>query len=209
MKKVLLFATLFLGVANAVFSQVLSLSGTTVTGTCISDAQINVTGSGGTSPYQFRLTAGPAGITYPTAYQSGTNFSGLKAGTYTVQVMDNTGTTATTNVTTTTSYVNLTLVSGIIVANTCPVTPNGIVNLTRAGGKAPYSYSLLQGATVKYGPQAGNMFTGVADGTYTAQVQDACGEIRTFSVTVALNDFKWINVKTADNNFYHLGKCYR
>jgi len=203
-KNYILLALIFLFSKTDLFAQALSVSATQVAGTCIADAQINATGSGGSAPYQYRLTAGPAGLTYPTPY-GGSHFSGLKAGTYTVQVLDNLGTTATTNVTVTTSYVNLTLTSGTIISNTCPVTPNGIVNLISTGGKAPYSYSLLQGATVKYGPQSSTVFSGVADGTYTAQVQDGCGEIRTFSITVALNDYKWNNVKTSDNNFITSG----
>ncbi|MGC4102973.1 T9SS type A sorting domain-containing protein [Ferruginibacter sp.] len=204
MKKGSVFIFLFFLGIGKIMSQ-LSVTATPIAGSCVSNAQINASGAGGTTPYQYRLTAGPAGITYPTAYQSGTNFSGLKAGSYTLQVKDNLGSLASTSVTVTTSYVNLILNSVTTTANHCPLSPDGLANVSITGGKAPFSYSLLQGATVVYGPQSSNAFTGIADGTYTAQVTDACGEVRTFSTTVPLIDYKWLNVKTFDNGFITSG----
>ena len=56
------------------------------------DGKITVSGSGGTSPYQFSLNGGP--------FQTSGMFPGLEAGNYTVEVRDANGCTETTGVVT-------------------------------------------------------------------------------------------------------------
>ncbi|MFT3679348.1 MAG: T9SS type A sorting domain-containing protein [Ferruginibacter sp.] len=186
-------------------AQSLSLTAAQVAGNCSSNAQINATVTGGTAPYIFRLTAGAAGVTYPTAWQNSTNFSGLKPGAYTVQVQDNIGAVFSRNVTVTSTYVSLNLSNATSTPNKCPLSPSGTVTATVSAGRTPYSYRLLQGVAEIKPAQASNTFTSVTDGSYTAEVTDACGEIRTYAVTVALNDYKWADIKSGDNGFVNSG----
>ncbi|HMO62628.1 MAG TPA: T9SS type A sorting domain-containing protein [Ferruginibacter sp.] len=199
--------TLFLlgGIHTSIFAQALNLTVSQVAGTCATNAQINAAATGGSGPYQFRLTAGATGIAYPTAWQSGTNFSGLKPGTYTVEALDNAGAVAARNITVTTSYVSLNLSNATSTANHCPLNPNGSITATVTAGRTPYSYRLLQGSIEVKPAQAGNKFTEVKEGNYTVEVTDACGEIRTRAITVALNDFKWRDSKNSDNDLVNSG----
>ncbi len=201
-----LFSAISMLAFNATsLAQPLNLTATQIAGNCSSNAQINATATGGTAPYQYRLTAGAAGTTYPTPWQSGTNFSGLKPGAYTVQVQDNIGANFSRNVTVTTTYVSLNLSNVTNTPNRCPLSPDGTVTATVSAGRTPYTYRLLQGATEIMPAQSANRFTAVTDGSYTVEVTDACGEIRTFASVVALNDFKWRDSKNSDNDLVNSG----
>lgn len=205
--KVVLLSSFFLYASiNYTKAQALSISASVVNGTCSNNGQLNVSASGGTAPYQYRLTDGPSGLLYPTSYQSGTNYASLKAGTYTIEVKDAANNIATITKTITTSYVSLNITSVNATANHCSGASDGTVKITATAGRTPYTYALLSGTTVINGPQASNTFTGIADGTYTAQVTDACGEIRTYSVIIPLLNWTFNDlVKTQDNNFFGAG----
>ncbi|MFT3679349.1 MAG: T9SS type A sorting domain-containing protein [Ferruginibacter sp.] len=203
--KQLLFTIAFLLAGKMIFAQALSLTVSQVAGNCVSNAQVNATASGGTLPYQFRLTAGAAGSTYPTAWQSSTNFPGLRAGTYTVQVQDNLGAVAGRNINVTTTYTSLAITTVAVKNNYCPLSPDGRITITATAGKTPYIYELLQGSTTVAGPQNNNVFNNLTEGNYTVQVTDACGEIRTYNSTLLLTDFKWKDVKNSDVDFIVTG----
>jgi len=117
--------------------------------------------SGGTAPYQYSLD----GITW----QAGTNFPGLAAGNYTVRIRDAGATVCSTTFSATvgqTSAVSAPPPSSSMA--TCGGS-NGTITINGAtGGTPPYQYS-LDGISW----QAGNTFTGLAGGSYTAWVRDA------------------------------------
>ncbi|MCW3113800.1 MAG: C-terminal target protein [Segetibacter sp.] len=65
---------------------------------------------------------------------------------------------------------------------TCVGSSTGTITASATGGNPPYTYSLNSGAY-----QASNVFTGLAAGTYTLNVQTSTGCISSTSVTVATN----------------------
>jgi gliding motility-associated-like protein len=129
---------------------------------------INLTVTGGTSPYSFAWT-GPNGFTSTTE-----DPTGLAAGVYNVTVTDNSGCTTTATATVAQS-------GSTIQATATPVNascgPTGSVTLTVQGGNAPLTYLWNNGATSQN-------LTNVAAGTYTVTVTDAAGCTGTASATV-------------------------
>lgn len=112
-----------------------------------------------------------------TTYQTGNFFTGLIAGQYTLVVRDANGCTNSAIVIITTSIApTLSAVPG---ADTCNQS-NGTITAFGNGGAAPLQYS-INGNTF----QPGNVFNGLAAGTYTVTVKDATGCTRTVTVTVA------------------------
>ena len=126
-----------------------------------STGAINLTPSGGTTPYTYTWSNGA----------TTQDLSGIVAGTYTVVVNDANGTTggctATTTVTITQPAAALTL-SSTQVNVLCNGATTGSIDLTPAGGTAPYAYAWSNGATTQD-------LTGLAAGTYTVNVTDANG----------------------------------
>ena len=116
--------------------------------------------TGGTAPYSSALNNG--------IFTSGTSFSNLPAGTYTVYLRDANGCMVSVGVTLTAPPV-LTL-TGTATAVACNGTANGSLTVTASGGIAPYTYSLNGGT---FSPVS--TFSGLSAGTYTLQVKDANG----------------------------------
>ncbi|GGG29350.1 hypothetical protein GCM10011323_36000 [Pontibacter amylolyticus] len=134
----------------------------------ISVSEVN----GGTTPYTYSINGG--------TFQSGTGFTNLAAGTYTIAVKDANGCTATREVEVTdiAGPSDLTLASK---ASTCG-SANGSVSVNNvAGGTAPYTYS-IDGTNF----QATASFGTVLAGTYTITVKDANG--CTFSKAIVVED---------------------
>lgn len=130
---------------------------------------ITAFGSSGTAPLQYSING--------NAYQVSNQFSGLTPGNYTVWVKDANGCMA--NVAVTIPNSPAPNVTAISTSAACSNT-NGTITATGAGGIAPLQYSV---DGVNY--QAGNIFTGLAAGSYTVSVKDATGCINTVAVTVA------------------------
>ncbi|MDQ1161099.1 aminopeptidase-like protein [Chryseobacterium sp. SORGH_AS 447] len=156
---------------NATVTQPASaISGTTVVTNVAcngaSNGAINLTPVGGTAPYTFNWGGG---ITTEDR-------TGLAAGTYTVVITDANGCTATVNATVTqpTSAVSGTTV---VTNVACNGASNGAINLTPAGGTAPYTFNWGGGVTTEDR-------TGLAAGTYTVVITDANGCTATVNATV-------------------------
>ena len=122
-----------------------------------STGAINLTVAGGTPGYTYAWSNGA--ITQ--------DLSGLSAGTYSVTVTDLNGCTATTSVTITqpSAAVSLSQTNSPVL---CFGASTGAIDLTVAGGTAPYTYSWSNGAITQD-------LTNVPTGTYTVVVNDANG----------------------------------
>lgn len=137
------------------------------------DGAIDLTPSGGASPYDFVWTALP----FFTAFTE--DISGLEDGTYNVLITDQTGCfTLLSFDLTEPDPLQLDLALTPI---TCPGTDDGEIDLTIAGGTPEYTISWdLDGS----GTAASEDLTGLAPGTYTVTVTDANDCVETASVTL-------------------------
>jgi gliding motility-associated-like protein len=121
---------------------------------------ITVTGTGGVTPYQFKLAAG--------SYQASGTFTSLIAGVYTITIQDANHCSSDVIVTLAQPSANL---AGSILAQTnvsCPGLADGSVTVAGTGGTTPYQYS-LNGAAF----QNSGIFSGLVRGTYSVAVRDA------------------------------------
>ncbi len=127
-----------------------------------SDGNTHVIASGGTSPYTFKLTT-------QSTFSSESTFSGLSAGSYTIQIKD-------ANQCNTTASVEIleppaiTLSASIQQQVTCHGGNNGVMLLTAAGGTGALSYS-KDGNTY----QISNRFNTLVADSYTMYVKDVNG----------------------------------
>ena len=144
---------------------------TTITAARCSNANggITVTASGGQNPLQFSLD----GI----SYQSGSAFTNILPGDYTVYVRDGLGCITTRNILVGNSPAPHTLTSTIVNA-ACGLN-NGSITVAGVGGTAPLQYSVNGTAY-----QAGTIFNSMAAGAYTLYVKDALGCITTSSASL-------------------------
>jgi len=120
-------------------------------------------------PIQYSLNGGPT--------QTSNIFSGLAAGTYTINVTDAIGCTGSTNVTIT-QGAGISAIFGTT-PTSCSGANNGSIVVMASGGSLPYQYSLNGGPL-----QNGNVFSGLAAGNYSIRVVDVNGCNASFSVTV-------------------------
>ncbi len=139
-----------------------------------SDGAINITATGGTSPYTYDWGGG---ITAEDR-------TGLSAGTYNVVVTDANGCTTSGSF-----AVNQPAMLTVSVAKTdptCDATPpdfDGTINITVAGGASPYTYDWADLGTpgVFTDPEDRS---GLSAGTYTVTVKDAQGCTATATTTL-------------------------
>ncbi|ULC58063.1 T9SS type B sorting domain-containing protein [Flaviramulus sp. BrNp1-15] len=145
--------------------------------TCTTNGEITVSGvSGGTAPYEYSLDG--------TTFQTGTTFSGLTNGTYTVRVRD------ANNCTVMLSSINIDSLNpptDLDFSNpplSCPTVTTD-VTLTSTGGTTPLEYRIILPAASATGYQTSNVFSGLAPDTYTFEVRDANDCIYTESYTIS------------------------
>lgn len=124
-----------------------------------SNGQINVSSTGGTGTRNYSING--------TTYQSGTNFSGLAAGIYTVYVKDVTSCITTQTVAVAApSALTVTLTA---VSATCNGFEDGSITAVAGGGIGGYSYSLGDGYS------SVGTFAYLPAGSYTVSVMDMNG----------------------------------
>ncbi|WP_207429749.1 SprB repeat-containing protein, partial [Pedobacter sp. SYSU D00535] len=132
-----------------------------------STGAIDITVTGGTSPYTYAWSNGA----------TTEDLTGLAAGTYMVTVTDKNNITATTSATITEPSallaVSVTSQTDVSVKGAS----TGAIDITVAGGTAPYTYAWSNGATTED-------LTGLAAGTYTVTVSDKNGITATTSATI-------------------------
>jgi large repetitive protein len=138
-----------------------------------STGSINLTPSGGTSPYAFSWT-GPNGFTASTE-----DLTGLKAGAYSVLITDNKGCTLTRNINL--SQPSLIVINSSVNPTLCNGSNTGSVTLAVSGGVSPYTYSWT-------GPSGFTASTkdisSLEAGSYTVTVTDANACTRQLTVQI-------------------------
>lgn len=153
---------------------VLAATNTVTNVTCngSSTGAVNLTVTGGVTPYTFAWT-GPSSFTATTE-----DLTARPAGTYNVTVTD--GNACTTTSTATINQPTAITASATNTSVSCNAGSNGTITVTASGGTAPYTYS-SNGTTF----QASNSFTGLTAGTYTLTVKDAnnCTQTTTTTIT--------------------------
>jgi len=153
------------------------------------DGQVTLTPAGGTPPYQYSINAG-------ATFQSGNVFSNLAPGSYSILIEDANGCITAPWSAIGVSYANFQLWSHArfvnISAANCPLvisaTPsapacgneNSISITNTTGGTTPYFYSIDGGA---FGPLTGGGFFGLSPGEHTVTVEDAMGQIASYTYT--------------------------
>jgi gliding motility-associated-like protein len=129
---------------------------------------INITVSGGTSPYTYLWSNGA----------TTEDITGLKAGTYTVTITDANGCSTTS--TSTVEAISVPITVTPVVTNTTCTASIGAISLIVNGGTAPYTYLWNNGATTPN-------ISGLAAGTYSLAITDANGCITNMPFTVGTN----------------------
>ncbi len=135
------------------------------------DGAINVSGSGGSGNFEFRLN--------DLAFQASGVFSNLSAGNYTVTVRDGDGCERTLAVTVQGFATNLAVAATAVVPDNQCVADNGSITVAATGGQAPFQFQLGTGA---FGNSSS--FSALRSGNYTISVRDAANCLQTLTVTV-------------------------
>jgi gliding motility-associated-like protein len=140
---------------------------------CNGDANgiITVVGSGTYAPYTYALGSG--------SFSATNVFTGLAANTYSVHIKDSAQCYFDTTVTV--SQPTVVVASATVTANaSCYGGANGVITASGSGGTPPYTYSINSG-----GYSVSNVFSGLAAGTYTVNVKDANGCIKSTTATIS------------------------
>ncbi|AEA44076.1 PKD domain containing protein [Fluviicola taffensis DSM 16823] len=134
------------------------------------DGSLTVSGAGGTGVLHYSLNGGTS--------QTNATFANLAGGTYTVQVVDDNGCSASTSaIVDVINNLTALLIDDQDVS--CNGLSDGTVQLGGTGTPAPYTYSLVGGTS-----QTSNTFTGLGAGTYNYVVTDGNNCRDTVSVTI-------------------------
>jgi len=137
-----------------------------------STGEIEVTATGGTSPYNYTMNNDPVPDNGP--------YTNLTAGTYTIEVTDDNGCTDNMNITITEpDELIISEVTSSHVDVDCFGNATGELEVTATDGTTPYSYTLEGGAS-----QESGLFTGLTAGTYTLEVTDDHGCTDNMTVTI-------------------------
>ncbi len=145
------------------------------------NGQINITVSGGTPPYQYSIDGG-------TTYQSTSNFSGLAAGSYDVNILDGGGCTESSTI----SISNIGGVTASITSNQSICAGNS-TTITAGGAGNNGTYSWDNGL----GSGASHVVSPTSTTTYSVVVTDASGCTDNASVIVSVNTAPTISVSPA------------
>ncbi|HWB64526.1 MAG TPA: SprB repeat-containing protein, partial [Chitinophagales bacterium] len=149
------------------------------------DGKITIAASGGIRPYHYSLNGGPS--------QLGNQFTGLSAGTYTVEVIDSNNCTNDSIVTISNSYI----IGDSIQSQTnvsCYGGADGSVTVALYGGTPPYSYS-INGSIFQNSPT----FNGLTAGNYVVTLRDFRGCTDFLSITITQPNQLSIHVDTVIN----------
>ncbi len=134
---------------------------------------VSVAGSGGTGTITYSIN----GVDF---FVSG-SFNGLGAGNYTLTLKDDNDCTR-DSIISIAEPASLSISSATVDSITCSGANNGTIDITSTGGTAPIKYTLNPGAI----SNDHGLFTGLAPGIYTVEVDDAegCGPLNTAPLTI-------------------------
>ena len=163
----------------------------------LSETHVNVSCQGGSNgSVDLTVTGGTGPFTYAWSNGATTqDLSGLAAGTYNVTVTDANNCTALLGATVTQPAL-LTLSETHV--NVCTGGSNGSVDLTVAGGTAPYGYAWSNGATSED-------LSGLAAGTYNVTVTDAHGCTQGLGVTITVTQLAIVSTAGSNGTISPLG----
>lgn len=136
----------------------------------VSNGQITVAVTNGTSPYQYALNTG--------SYTASNTFTGLATGTYIIHVKDVHDCIKDTTVTLVDSMQMQ--VQSVVTQALCFGTASGTVTLNPSGTTAPYTYALGTGIFA-----AGNTFNNLAAGTYVFHIKDQNQCLKDTTITIS------------------------
>ncbi len=163
--------------ARTLHLTILSVTSTTskTDATCFGTAtgSITVTPTYGVTPFTYRIGT-------VAGYVSTNTFNNLKAGKYTVSILDANGCAGITSQVTITQPVAVTGTFTKTNVTTCYGGNNGTITVTPTTGFAPYTFKL--GTTGSYA--ASNVFNNLKAGTYTVYIQDANSCVGKIVVTI-------------------------
>jgi len=150
--------------------------------TCFqSNGVINVTVTGGTSPFYYSASTGDVLISYSTTY----SLSGLSAGDYQFLITDSglCSVGATASIQSAQGMAKVTVIG----QNSICSTSNGVITISVVGGVAPYSYTLVypdaNQETVNTS-QLTQVYSNLGTGTYSVYVTDSSNCTYTQEVTI-------------------------
>lgn len=127
------------------------------------DGTIDITASAGLAPYTYSIDGGTT--FFPTS-----SFTGVNAGTYSIEVLDANGCSETATATVT-EPTPITIDAVLNTTISCEGLADGAFELVVSGGTPPYLYSNDGGTTLV----GSSSFTGLSAGTYNVVIQDANG----------------------------------
>ncbi|MBO3698687.1 SprB repeat-containing protein, partial [Roseivirga sp. E12] len=151
--------------------------GSSTDATCFnsSDGSITATGTGGWGAYTYQWVRLSDNAVIGTA----ATITGLAAGDYRLDIIDRSGTGCTISTPTLTINSPPEIIPTASISNAlCNGDANGAIDLSVAGGVAPYTYSWSNGATSQD-------ISGLTAGNYTVTITDnaGCTDVETFTVT--------------------------
>ena len=145
------------------------------TGNATQPAEVTITGSGGTAPYTYSFDGG-------VNYTSTNTYFTYAAGTITAYVKDANGCIIATPIDVVVPALDVPTDLDFVSTPVTCLAVTSDVTLTATNGVGPLAYEIISPITV--GPQASNVFTGLAPDTYVFTVTDANGCYYTESFTV-------------------------
>ena len=161
---------------------------TVVNPTCegYADGSVEITGTGGTSPYQYAMGNG--------SFTSPGEFSLLTEGTYVFYVKDANGCLHDTTMTLT-GFPHIVLGDHIVTPTKCYGSADGAIEFIATAGMQPFVYSINGGSS-----SPSNIFTGLYAGSYQVTVTDDEGCYKTAPVNVPQPDSLHINMNITNND---------
>ena len=130
---------------------------------------LSVSPTGGKKPYSYSANG--------SRFVKANTSNNIKAGTYTIVVMDANGCTSDTTIKIT--QPTKLKIRAMAAKPSCKDNSDGTITVTASGGTAPYLYNINNGIYV-----SSNVFTGLAAGSYVVGIKDANGCIITTTVIV-------------------------
>lgn len=170
-----------------------SQSSTDISCSGSNDGSITITGTGGTGVLTYTLNPGA------TEVNTSGNFTGLAAGTYTVDVSDDNGCPVATSTPEIISEPAALIIDSESSSDvTCNGSDDGTITISATGGTGPYNYVLSPGSD----SNSTGLFSGLQPGSYTVSVTDAnlCGPLTSSVFVITEPDAISISSLTSSDN---------